>query len=134
MAQTHKSMIYQAGFERGMNVASWIETPEIGQRIPKHIDYIGIGTIEDAEDAQDAFVMLAQDAESNGRDYSPFEFIARELNNLQAGMHQESFAYSAEIVPFPENGQALDAKTYDVWDEFDRGIEDGIYAEWRERE
>lgn len=105
MAQTHKSMIWQSGFDRGQCVASWMDIPNIGEVLPKHIDWLGIGTIEHEHEQADAFFMLCHDAEENGRDFSPFEFTARELNELQ------------------------ESKDYDVWEVF----EAGILAEWNER-
>jgi len=78
------------------------------------------------------FLVICWEAEQNGRQYSPFEFVARELNNLQNGMHQWHFAYTPEIVPYPENGKALPAKDYDVWEVYEEGIYRGFLAELAE--
>jgi len=130
MAQTHKSMILQAGIERGQAVASWVDTPEIGVEYWTEYD----GDILCTEDnIADIWFSSCYDAESNGRQYTPFEFTARELNNLQDGEHCEHFAYCAEIVPTPENGARLPEKLYDVWGVFDDGISQGIALEWKTR-
>lgn len=73
--------IIQDGVEQGYNLASWIDIPEKGQTIPKHIDWVGVGVIETAEDQQEAFMALCVDSDHHRRDYSPFEFTAHELNN-----------------------------------------------------
>ena len=129
MAQTHKSMIQQAGQDRGYNLASWVDMPELGSTVWTESD----GKVTITKDNQaDVWLDLCYDAESNGRQYSPFEFTARELNNLQSGSHAESRWYCAEIVPYPENGSALPAKSYDVWEVYDLGIEQGIAQYYQE--
>ena len=106
MAQTHKSMIYQAGYDRGQAVASWINTPEIGVEYWTESEGRIVAT---RENAADVWFSCCYDAESNGRQYTPFEFTAKELNDLQ------------------------EEKKYDVWDTFEAGIEAGFIAEWKTR-
>lgn len=101
------SEIYLRGFERGYNAASWQDLPEIGSKLPRHIDYQGIGEIETGQDQADALQMLASESESNGRDFSPFEFTAHELNERE--------------------------DSEDAWEAFDEGISDGILANIGER-
>ena len=101
------SGIYLAGFQRGYNAASWQDVPDIGSKLPRHVDYQGIGEIEDSSDQADALQMLASEAESNGRDFSPFEFTAKELNDRE--------------------------DSEDAWEAFDCGISDGILANIGER-
>lgn len=130
MAQTHKSMIRQAGYDRGYSVATIIDWPEIGEEVLTEAD----GKIVVEEDNfEDVFLSICYDAESGNRQFSPFEFTARELNNLQAGMHQKHFAYAAEIVPYPDDGSCLPEKEYDVWDVFEEGIYEGFRVGFKER-
>ena len=129
MAQTHANMIYQAGKERGYNLATWIDAPELGKRYLTESDGYIVAT---EENLSDVWFSLCYDAEANGRQFSPFEFTARELNNLQAGEHCAHFAYTEEIVPYPETGK-MPAKLYDVWELFDQGITEGIALEWNSR-
>ena len=73
--------INQAGIESGADLASWIELPETGQTLPRHIDWFGIGEISTDQDRQEAFLMLCHDAEQSQREFSPFEFTAKEFNS-----------------------------------------------------
>lgn len=95
------SDIYLAGYSRGWNCASWQDIPDIGIKLPSHVDY-QVGKISDASDQADALQMLASEAESNGRDFSPFDFTAHELNERE--------------------------DSEDAWEAFDSGIADGISA------
>lgn len=105
---------YQRGKERGKNISSWIDLPEIGDRIDKFLDYIGIGDrIETVEDASEYFSVLCSEAESNGRDYSPFEFTASEINSLDI------------------EGEEGDSEI--AWNAFDEGISEAFEAEWEKR-
>ena len=70
----------KAGYERGYNVASWVNMPAIGETLSRSTDWQGIGTIESVEDQLDAWAMLCSEAESNDRCYSPFECTASALN------------------------------------------------------
>lgn len=106
MAQTHKSIIFQDGIERGRAVASWIDLPQIGSVVLTESDGRIVIT---KENQADVWVSLCYDAESNGRQYSPFEFTARELNDLH------------------------ESKPYDVWEVFESGITEGINREWSEQ-
>lgn len=101
------SDIYLAGYSRGYKSASWQDIPDIGSRLPKHIDFQDIGCIESEQDQADALQMLASEAESNSRQYSPFEFTAHELNERE--------------------------DSEDAWAAFDEGISDGILANVAER-
>lgn len=74
------NQIKAEGFQRGWNAASWQDMPRVGETLPRHLDWIGIGTIQDKQEACEAFEMLAHDAESHGRDFSPFEYIAHAIN------------------------------------------------------
>ncbi len=103
-----KREIYKLGFERGFNVASWTDLPEIGEKLCRSIDWAGIGEIT-TENVAEAFEMLCHGAESNGRDFSPFEFTAHQMNELE------------------------DKKPYDVWEIFDNGIAAGIRKNWKAR-
>lgn len=96
----NKTEAYNAGHDRGFNIASWIDVPEIGTKLDKHIDWQGIDTIETEQDQKDAIQLYASEAESNDRQFSPFEFTAKEINDSK---------YADEL-----------------WEQFDQGISDGI--------
>lgn len=91
---------YRMGYQRGWNCASWVDVPEIGSTLPRHVDWVGIGTIEDEAGQRDAMELLAGEAESGDRDFSPFEHTAHAFNEAR-------------------NGEAL-------WERFDAGIAKGI--------
>lgn len=92
--------IKQAGFDRGYGIATWNDPPAIGEETDPCIDWIGIGVIESLDDQCEYLECLCAEAESNNRQYSPFEFTAHEFNERED---------SAE-----------------VWDAFDEGIAEGI--------
>lgn len=94
------SEIYLAGYSRGWNCASWQDIPGIGSTV--HTDADGKVEVEDENDQADAMSSLAFEAESNGRDFSPFEFTAKELNDRE--------------------------DSEDAWEAFEAGISDGISA------
>lgn len=109
-AMATKKDIKEMGIDRGYGIASWIELPEVGQKVNKDIDWLGLGDkIETAEAAQEYFFLLAHESESNSRQYSPFEFTAQELNDME------------------------DKKPYDVWSVFEDGINLGVARNWKER-
>ena len=94
-----KSEAYEMGKERGINVASWVDMPEIGSIVPKDIDWIGHDTVTE-ENLADVMEMYASVSESNDREYSPFEITASEFNKAR-------------------NSESL-------WEAFDNGISEGI--------
>jgi hypothetical protein len=97
--------IYEQGFNRGWNTASWVDIPEFGTKVPKDVDYIGVGEICEANVA-DAMEMIASEAESNSRQFSPFEDTCSELNAM-------------------EQDEEID---FEPWDAYEDGIADGIRA------
>ena len=103
--------IYDDGFNRGYDTASWVDLPEIGTKVKPFQVEAFVGTIENISDAEDVFVSIAHEAEGNSRQFSPFEFTAGELNEL-------------------EQDESID---YDPWEAFDEGIHDGILENWTER-
>lgn len=103
-----KKEIRQAGYQRGFCVASWTELPEIGAKVPKHIDWVGYEEVT-KENAGDVFELYANGAESGSRQYADFSHLAAEMNSL------------AEMKP------------YDPWEVLEDGILAGIRANWRKR-
>jgi hypothetical protein len=97
-----KQEIYKAGFNRGFNIASWVDMPEIGSSIDKYIDWQGLGSTVTEENLADYMETLAFESESMNREYSPFEFTAHDLNEMS------------------------ETKPYDVWEVFESGIAAGI--------
>lgn len=95
---------YLSGFDRGFNAASWQDLPEIGSQLWTDTD----GKVTVTEDNQwDVVQSLASEAEGNDRQFTPFEFTAKEFNDS-------------------EDSEAL-------WEAFDTGIADGILANIEER-
>ena len=98
----NKREAYEAGYDRGWNVASWTEMPTIGSTLALHVDWVGIGTIETVEEQLEAWELMCSEAEREGRQFSPFEFLAQDLN------------------------QSRDPDAY--WDAFEEGVAAGICA------
>ena len=103
-----KKDIREAGFNRGHNIASWQDMPEIGDKVDKYIDWFGYDVV-DQDNILDVCVLYANAAEENDRQYSPFEFTASELNEI------------------------TDSKPYDVWQVFDEAIQAGMLACFKAR-
>lgn len=101
-----KRDIYNMGKYHGYNLASWIEKPEIGSRVPRELDWVGYGTVT-KENQQDVWVLYAQAADENARQDAEFSFTAKELNDLE------------------------EVKPYDVWEVWEDGIEAGFKKAWR---
>jgi hypothetical protein len=94
-----KREAYELGLDRGRNVASWVDMPELGTKIPRNIDWVGYDVVT-GENLADVMELYAFASEENGRQYSPFEETASEFNRAR-------------------NSESL-------WEAFDRGITDGI--------
>jgi len=109
MEDTTRDEVYEMGRERGGNVASWTDIPEVGSPIDTFLDWQGLGDVVTEDNQADYMEMLAFAAESNSRDFSPFEFTANELNGLE------------------------ETADFEVWEAFDEGIADGIRADIAER-
>ena len=101
-----KKEIYKKGYNRGYSIASLQDLPEIGTEI--ELDNFS-GIIEDIIDLEIVFGELCFNSESIDRDYSPFEFVAKELNDLE------------------------ETADFEVWEEFEKGISDGIKGNWKEQ-
>lgn len=76
----NKKEAFRLGYERGWNGASWQDMPAIGDTLPRDLDWQGIGTIETVADQIDAWEIMCAEAESQSRDFSPFEFTAHAIN------------------------------------------------------
>ena len=101
-----KREAYEMGLDRGRNVASWVDMPELGTKIPRNIDWVGYDVVTE-DNMADVMELYAFAGESNDREYSPFEFTASEFNHAR-------------------NSESL-------WESFDRGITDGIRKEISKR-
>ena len=101
-----KKEILDTGIDRGICVASWCEIPEIGIKVRLESE----GLVEVTEDNLfDTCISLCFESEANDRSYSPFEFTAKELNDL------------------------VEKKPYDVWELFEAGIYIGFKKELKVR-
>jgi len=99
--------LYEAAKEYGYNVASWQNLPEIGDSVPKDIDWIGIDVVEDEEDQREVLSMYAHAGEENNRCFSPAEFWISALNRRK--------------------------DSEEAWEMVDSGISDGIEQNINER-
>lgn len=103
--QTHE--ILTSAYERGWNHGHGIachNVPELGETY--RTDSLGKMTC-DAENIREIHECLCYEAESNSRDFSPFEFTAHEFNSL--GDDEECEISSEE-----------------AWDAFEDGVSDSI--------
>jgi len=69
-------------------------------------------SIEDIDEVEDKFREYASEGECNSRQYSPFEFFAKELNDLDSEY---------------EEGCSEEA-----WEAYDEGVSEGIDKAWKE--
>lgn len=104
---TDKESIYQDGYSRGRAIAKNLDLPEIGMTTWHGGRYVTV----DRENITEIAFNQAYESESVDRDFSPFEFTARELNNIAAWMD----SVEDDSIPY-----------FDPWCAFDSGISDGI--------
>ena len=102
-----RAKAFELGYEIGGNIASWIDTPQIGQKLSLDIDWVGIGEIEDESEQAEAFELFCGESESNARQFSPFEQYASEMN--------------AHVNPD------------EIWDSYEEGVMLAIRHEWMKR-
>lgn len=104
-----KNEVYELGLNRGFSIASWNDLPNIGDSIPRELDWIGVDKVTEIEDAFEFFMSICSTAESNNREYTPFEFTCKDLNELE------------EKVDF------------EVWETYEKGIHAGFEKNWKSR-
>ena len=90
--------IFEDGKDRGKTIANVIAIEDMPM--------IGKDGLVTEEDVKDDFMSNCAEAEENDRQFTPFEFIAKEINERE------------------------DAD--DAWDQFDNGINDGFEEVWDE--
>jgi hypothetical protein len=90
---------YRMGWNHGHGFACH-NVPSIGDSICRSIDWIGLDKVVTSENIAEYHKLLCFVAESNFRDFSPFEFIAHEFNESE---HFES-----------------------LWEAFESGVSDSI--------
>jgi hypothetical protein len=105
----NKKEIMTAGFERGYDVAKNIDLFDIGDYVDGYILGKGNRIMVTVDNWMDIHINLAGIAEDNGRSYSPFEFLAGELNEMS------------------------DKKSYDVWSVFEESVLKGELKALKER-
>jgi hypothetical protein len=93
---------YRMGWNHGHGIACH-NVPEIGDTISRCVDYVSLGKTVTAENIAEYHELLCFAAETNSRDFSPFEFIAHEFNES-------------------EDSESL-------WEAFESGIADSIRAD-----
>lgn len=93
---------YLMGRNHGHGIACH-NVPSIGDSICRSIDWIGLGKTVTEENAKEYHEALCFAAESGSREYSPFEFIASELNQM--------------------------ISSDDLWCAFEAGVSDSIHAD-----
>jgi hypothetical protein len=92
----------------GQAVASWQDTPNPGDSVPRDLDWIGVSQVETKDDAADVFRMYCAAAEENNRCFSPAEFWIHAVNERN--------------------------DSEEAWDVIDDGIEEGFSEEWSDRD
>lgn len=70
---------YRLGWNHGHGIACH-NVPSIGDSICRFVDYVGLGKTVTAENIAEYHELLCVAAESNSRDFTPFEFVAHEFN------------------------------------------------------
>ncbi len=73
---------YRMGWNHGHGIACH-NVPSIGDRICPSIDWVGLGKLVTADNIAEYHELLCFAAESNSREYSPFEFVAHEFNESE---------------------------------------------------
>jgi len=104
---------YSAGYDRGWGIASWCDLPEIGNKIDRSIDWVGLGDTVTIDNQLDVWELLCGESESHSRCYSPWE--------------HEAFAINSRDIEYGE-GESMEG-----WNAYDNGIAAGIAANRRKR-
>jgi hypothetical protein len=79
-----ESALYERYYRMGYRHAEGIahcNVPKVGGRINRSVDYIGFDPVVTVENAKEYHEMLCYAAEQHSREYSPFEYIAKEIND-----------------------------------------------------
>lgn len=105
---------YRRGWNHGHGIACH-NVPTIGERL--FVEDMGRITV-DAENIREVHQSNCYTAESNSRQYSPFEFTAHEFNTS----NQADGEFDPEKECFPD----------DLWEAFDAGTNDAIAADLAE--
>jgi len=117
-----KDDIKADGHERGANVASWLDIPELGSAIDRfeamELTCAGRSDVVTRENCAELMELRAYEGELNARQFSPFEFTAKRLNDLDSELET--------LQEFEPGNEALD---YEPWEEFYDGITEGIQEE-----
>lgn len=120
---THEILIsaYKSGWNHGHGIACH-NVPELGDTV--RTDSLGKITI-DSENIREVHESLCYEAESNSRDFSPFEFTAHEFNSLGEDDEEECEISSDEAWEAFEAGVS-DSISHDLstYDDSDYGIEE----------
>lgn len=104
-----KTEIHEMGFSRGQSIGRYVPYVEKGPiEDTNAARELGITEVESLADVEMLYYHWAGEAESNSRDYSPFEFTAKELNDLEAEVDWE------------------------VWDAYNDAVYEGFESVWRE--
>ena len=105
---------YASGWNHGHGI-SCHNVPEIGAKY--RLD--ALGRMEcDAENIREIHEALCYEAESNSRDFSPFEFTAHEFNSLDDESEDEDEVEVENKVTSEE-----------AWEAFEEGVGDAIAAD-----
>jgi hypothetical protein len=95
---------YARGWNHGHGIACH-NVPEIGEKYRLY----ALGRMEcDAENIREIHEALCYEAESNSRDFSPFEFTAHKFNSLG------------------EDGEDGETTSDEAWEAFEEGVGDSI--------
>lgn len=104
------SSAYRNGWNHGHGIACH-NVPEIGAKL--FVEDMGRVTV-DANNIREVHQSFCFSAESNSRQYSPFEFLAHDLNSLDDETDEEK-----------EN----EISSEEAWEAFEAGVSDSIFAD-----
>jgi hypothetical protein len=100
---------YAAGWRNGHGIACH-NVPKVGDTIDRSVDYVGMGRTVTLDNVRDYHQALCSMAEQNARDFSPFEFLAHDLNEYGEG---------TEDTPSAD----------EMWEAYENGVDDSIAAD-----
>jgi hypothetical protein len=104
---------FKDGYSHGWSLASWnAQEVQFGMTLERHIDWVGVGTIDSVESWLEAFDRVIGAADESSRCYSPFECIAADIN-----ARDEAYG---------------ECSAEDGWNAFERGMNKGA-ADYRRK-
>lgn len=133
----NKREIIAKGFARGYSIAKSIDLIDIGDYCDGEVLQTGKREKITTDNWFEAHTNIAYECESQNRQFSPFEFLANDINNYEYKYNREGWSDFDEAIgrgirkALKERWKAVQFTKEDYWKSFDDGSRDLFEAVWR---